>query len=132
MKCLPCIEHNLPSGTNRLKTNDVVLKVCEFMNTDVKDVLNKDRHNHVVRIRMMIAYLLKRDRYLNLSLKSIGYTIGKRDHTTVIHAIKRIEYDLDCYPEFRDILYDCFMYVYGSDAYFPEPYKKKIEFREAV
>jgi chromosomal replication initiation ATPase DnaA len=102
------------------------------MHIPVSDVLKKDRHQSVVHIRMMIAYLLKRDRYLNMSLKSIGFTIGKRDHSTVIHAIKRIEADMDCYPEFRELLYDCFMYVYGSDSYFPENYKKKLVIREAV
>lgn len=132
MRCLPCVEHNLPAGTNRLTSNDVILRVCKYMNIEPHEVLKKSRYQHIVVVRMMIAYLLKRDRYLNMSLKSIGYAIGKRDHSTAIHAINRIQNDIELYPEFRELIYDCFMYVYGSDAYFPEPYKKKIEFREAV
>ena len=33
-------------------------------------------------------------KYLNMSLVDIGKAIGDKDHTTVMHAVKRIEEDI--------------------------------------
>ena len=127
MKCLPCLEHNLPEGTKRLKSTDVLLQVCDYMNLEITEVLKRSRKQHLVNVRMIATYLLRRDRYLNLSLKSIAFCIGMRDHSTIIHSIKKVEGEMEVYPEFRNLVYNIFLYVYGSDSYYPEHLKKKIK-----
>jgi hypothetical protein len=88
--------------------------------------MDKTRKKEYVKTRYIMAYLLEKDYYLNMSLTSIAYAIGKRDHTTIIHGLKVMENELELYEEFRELLRDVFVFVYGSDSYFPKKYKKKL------
>jgi chromosomal replication initiator protein len=40
--------------------------------------------------------------HTNLSLKAIGYHFGKRDHTTVLHAIESVNNMIDTDKEFKN------------------------------
>jgi chromosomal replication initiation ATPase DnaA len=42
-------------------------------------------------MRKLVSYILKKD--FNRTLSSIGKTLGDRDHTTIMHSIKKF-YDL--------------------------------------
>jgi chromosomal replication initiation ATPase DnaA len=92
--------------------------------------MERTRKKEYVKTRYVIAYLLAQDFYLNMSLTSIAFAIGKRDHTTIIHGLKVMENELELYEEFRELVRDVFVYVYGSDSYFPQRYKKLIKVNE--
>lgn len=113
-----------PEGTERLKSNDIILRVCDYFGHPVEFVLDKSRKKEYVKTRYIMAYLLAQDYYLNMSLTSIAYAIGKRDHTTIIHGLKVMDNELEMFDEFRELMRDVFVYVYGSDSYFPNKYKK--------
>jgi len=115
-----------PEGTERLKSNDIILRICDYFGHPVDFVMGKTRKKEYVKTRYIMAYLLAQDYYLNMSLTSIAYAIGKRDHTTIIHGLKVMENELELYEEFRELLRDVFVFVYGSDSYFPKKYKKKL------
>ena len=115
-----------PEGTERLKSNDIILRICDYFGHPVDFVMDKTRKKEYVKTRYIMAYLLEKDYYLNMSLTSIAYAIGKRDHTTIIHGLKVMENELELYEEFRELLRDVFVFVYGSDSYFPKKYKKKL------
>lgn len=68
--------------------NDVIRAVAEFYNIQEKTLFEKTRKKEVVRPRQMAMYLLRED--LNTSYPFIGQKFGQRDHTTVIHAYKKI------------------------------------------
>jgi chromosomal replication initiator protein len=89
----------------------------------MNEVLSKNRYRQLVQARYIIAFVLKRDRYLNLSLNNIAFCIGNRDHSTIVHSLKTIENEMDIYEDFRQLMYDIFFYLYGSDIYFPDKYK---------
>ena len=119
-----------PAGTERLKSNDIILRVCDYFGHPIEFVMERTRKQEYVKTRYMIAYLLAQDFYLNMSLTSIAFAIGKRDHTTIIHGLKVMENELELYEEFRELVRDVFVYVYGSDSYFPQRYKKLIKVSE--
>lgn len=118
---------NPPEGTERISSNDVISRVCKYFGHPVEYVMEKTRRQEYVKTRYIIAYILAYDTYLNMSLTSIAFAIGKRDHTTVIHGLKLIRNEMESYESIRELVYDVFVFVYGSDAYFPQELKKLIK-----
>lgn len=63
--------------------------VSSYFNISVKDLVGSSRKQDIVYARSIAIYLL-RTKY-NINLKKIGDYLGNRDHTTVAHAIDKIE-----------------------------------------
>ena len=63
--------------------------VAEYYKIRVADLLSKRRNRSIARPRQMAMRLCKE--LTNHSLPEIGDAFGGRDHTTVIHAVKKIE-----------------------------------------
>ena len=61
---------------------------AEYYNIKLSDLLSKRRSRSVARPRQMAMFLAKE--LTNYSLPEIGEAFGGRDHTTVIHACKKI------------------------------------------
>jgi chromosomal replication initiator protein len=67
---------------------DIQRKIAEFYKLDVKDLHSQERSRRVARPRQVAMYLA---RELTMrSLPEIGRRFGDRDHTTVLHACRRI------------------------------------------
>jgi len=62
--------------------------VCNHFNLELESILTASRKREVVQARQIAMYLSKQ--YTKNSLSSIGQTIGKRDHATVLHACKQV------------------------------------------
>ncbi|MBN2767432.1 MAG: chromosomal replication initiator protein DnaA [Paludibacteraceae bacterium] len=65
------------------KIRDVV---CDYFSLSVDAISTKSRKREVVQARQIAMYLSKQ--MTKNSLSSIGFTIGQRDHATVLHACK--------------------------------------------
>lgn len=66
-----------------------IIKACaEHFGVSVKDITNGGRTKQLALARQVAMYLLRAA--LSLSLKEIGGLFGNKDHTTVMHAIKRV------------------------------------------
>ena len=73
--------------------------VTTHFNIKVADIKGKTRLREVVLPRQIAMYLTKE--FTELSLKTIGYHFGGRDHSTVIHAIQTIN---DLQNQDRDLM----------------------------
>ncbi|MCL4391914.1 chromosomal replication initiator protein DnaA [Patescibacteria group bacterium] len=71
-----------------ITAGDIIRIVAEFFEVPVADMTNKSRKQEIVEPRQ-IAMFLMRD-VLKLSFPHIGEKLGKRDHTTAIHACEKI------------------------------------------
>ncbi len=71
-----------------ITANDIIKAVADFFEVSPSDMLNRGRKQEVVQPRQ-IAMFLMRD-ILKLSYPHIGERLGKRDHTTAIHACEKI------------------------------------------
>ena len=60
------------------------------------DIVGPCRNKPVVRARHAAMYLAYRD--LGKSTTQIGKAFGNRDHTTVLHAIRKVEAAPHLYP----------------------------------
>ncbi len=63
--------------------------VASFFNVRFGDLKAKKKNKSFVLPRQIAMYLCRR--FTTLSLQEIGEKFGGRDHTTVLHAIKKIE-----------------------------------------
>ena len=78
-------------GSPGAKTSieDIQRKTAEFYKLDVKDFHSPQRARRVARPRQVAMYLSRK--LTTRSLPEIGRRFGGRDHTTVLHACRRIE-----------------------------------------
>jgi chromosomal replication initiator protein len=78
-----------PHEPRRVKIEDIQRVVARQYNVSRADLLSSRRTANVVRPRQVAMYLAKT---LTLrSLPEIGRRFGGRDHTTVLHAVRKIE-----------------------------------------
>jgi chromosomal replication initiator protein len=68
---------------------DIQRKTAEFYKLDVRDFHSPQRARRVARPRQVAMYLSRK--LTTRSLPEIGRRFGGRDHTTVLHACRRIE-----------------------------------------
>ena len=79
----------LRSNERIVTIDDIQRKVAERYNIKISDMSSMRRSRAVARPRQIGMYLSKI--LTSKSLTDIGKKFGKKDHTTVIHAIKNIE-----------------------------------------
>jgi len=73
----------------RLTVDRIQRAVCEVFSVTPTDMVSKRRARVIARPRQVAMYLCKR--LTKRSLPDIGRRFGGRDHTTVMHAVKRID-----------------------------------------
>jgi len=84
----------------RVTIDEIQKKVAEHFNIRVADMHSARRARAVARPRQVAMYLAKQ--LTPRSLPEIGRKFGGRDHTTVIHAVRKIE-ELSAYdPSFKE------------------------------
>ncbi len=79
----------LRSNERSITIEDIQKKVANRYNVLVSDMSSARRLRSIARPRQVAMYLSKV--LTSKSLADIGKKFGKKDHTTVIHAVKRVE-----------------------------------------
>lgn len=79
----------LRSNDRRITIDEIQRKVAEHYNLKLTDMASPRRAREVARPRQVAMYLSKQ--LTPRSLPEIGRKFGGRDHTTVMHAVKKIE-----------------------------------------
>jgi chromosomal replication initiator protein len=72
----------------KITPRKVLSQTAKEFSFKVRDLCGKSRQKELVNARHIAMYLLRKD--LNLPLMKIGELLGNRDHSTVIHAIEKI------------------------------------------
>lgn len=86
----------------RPKIEDILRIISRHYGVSKGDLLSQRRHRSVVWPRQIGMYLAKQ--LTARSLPEIGRRFGNRDHTTVLHAIRKIESEITDNPRLRDEL----------------------------
>ncbi len=79
----------LRSHEKKVTIEDIQRRVADYYHIKFADLLSARRAREVARPRQVAMYLAKR--LTPRSLPEIGRRFGNRDHTTVMHAVKRID-----------------------------------------
>ncbi len=84
-----CLADLLRMSDRKVTIDEIQRKVAEHYNLRIADLLSPRRARAVARPRQVAMYLCKS--LTSKSLPEIGRKFDGRDHTTVIHAVKRVE-----------------------------------------
>lgn len=79
----------LRAHDRRITIDEIQRKVAEHFNLKINDMHSVRRSRNVARPRQIAMYLSKQ--LTPRSLPEIGRKFGGRDHTTVMHAVRKIE-----------------------------------------
>ncbi len=77
-------------------------EVAAFFNIHVADLKTKKRHKNIILPRQVAMYLSRK--LTTHSLPEIGGAFGGKDHTTILHAFKKIELELTTNKETKKIV----------------------------
>ncbi len=91
---------NIQKKHLRVKPSSIIEEACNVLDIKQKDILGKSRSAKVATARQIIMYILRVK--LNMSLIDIAKEVNRTDHTTVLHAIKKIELILSKDSDLKD------------------------------
>jgi chromosomal replication initiator protein len=84
-----CLADVLRASERKISIEEIQRKVSEHYNIRLSDMVGPKRLRSYARPRQVAMYLSKK--LTSRSLPEIGRRFGGRDHTTVMHGVKRIE-----------------------------------------
>ncbi len=79
----------LRAQDRRVTIEEIQKKVAEHFNIRLADMVSARKQRAIARPRQIAMYLAKR--LTSRSLPEIGRKFGGRDHTTVMHGVKKVE-----------------------------------------
>ena len=77
------------SRPQHLTPKQIVDKTSRHFQIDPKEIMSAKRDKHIVVPRQVAMYLLRSE--LHLSFPRIASELGRKDHTTAIHSVEKIE-----------------------------------------
>lgn len=84
-----CLADILRISERKVTIDEIIRKVSDHYNLRMSDMISARRSRVIARPRQVAMFLAKT--LTSKSLPEIGRRFGGRDHTTVIHAVKKIE-----------------------------------------
>ncbi|MEL6125202.1 MAG: chromosomal replication initiator protein DnaA [Pseudomonadota bacterium] len=84
-----CLADILRASERKVTIDEIMRKVVDHYNLRLSDLLSPRRSRSIARPRQVAMFLAKT--LTSKSLPEIGRKFGGRDHSTVVHAVKKIE-----------------------------------------
>ncbi|MEE9426677.1 MAG: chromosomal replication initiator protein DnaA [Paracoccaceae bacterium] len=84
-----CLADILRASNRKVTVEEIQRRVSEHYNIRLSDIVGPRRVRVIARPRQVAMYLAKQ--LTTRSLPEIGRRFGGRDHTTIIHGVRRIE-----------------------------------------
>jgi chromosomal replication initiator protein len=84
-----CLSDVLRASERKITVEEIQRRVSEHYNIRLSELIGQKRVRNFARPRQVAMYLCKQ--LTSRSLPEIGRRFGGRDHTTVMHGVKRIE-----------------------------------------
>ena len=102
---------NKSSKLRPVSSKQIVDKVAKYYDLTSKELTSKSRVAHIKNARQVAMFLISKE--LGLSTNKIAAEVGVKDHTTVMHGIKKIEKDLKLDFALRDQIEAIKEKIYG-------------------
>jgi len=88
-ECKRILKDFINSNSKLINVESIQNMVAAHFNLNIQELLSPRRSRSLARPRQIAMYLAKQ--YTTNSLPDIGRKFSNRDHTTVIHAVKKID-----------------------------------------
>jgi chromosomal replication initiator protein len=82
----------IPQTGHEIPPQLIMEETAQYFSLSVTDLTSKSRSRPLTQARHIAMYLIRE--CTGLSLVKIGETFGGRDHTTVLHGIKKVEEEM--------------------------------------
>jgi chromosomal replication initiator protein len=80
------IRHSRPQ---HISSKQIIDRTAKHFQLDISEICGSKRDRYIVVPRQIAMYLLRSE--LHLSFPKIAHELGRKDHTTAIHSIEKIE-----------------------------------------
>lgn len=97
-RCVQCAD------LKPVTVEQIIKTVCEYYKTNLELINSKSRKHEHVLPRQVTMYLIQK--HVNIAPKKIGILIGKKDRTTVLHAIKTIKEQMQVDKQLKEALHN--------------------------
>ena len=87
-ECKKILKDFINSNNKSINVESIQNLVAAYFNLNIQEMLSARRSRSLARPRQIAMYLAKQ--HTTNSLPEIGRKFSNRDHTTVIHAVKKI------------------------------------------
>ena len=91
-----------PDKPREITPQLIIEVVSEHFQISLDQMISKNRSNEIARPRQIAMYLCKT--MTDIPLDSIGALLGGRDHSTIIHGIKKIGDEYDSNEQTRNLI----------------------------
>ena len=102
---------NKTSKLRPVTPKQIVEKVAKYYNLTPKELTSKSRVANIKNARQVAMFIISKE--IGSSTTKIAAEVGVKDHTTVMHGIKKIEQDLKLNFTLRDQIEEIKEKIYG-------------------
>ncbi len=93
LQTVSAIFENEQSRSKHISARQVIERTAKYFHLSMEDILGPKRDKDIVVPRQIAMYLLRSE--LHLSFPKIAHELGRKDHTTAIHSIDKIEKEIN-------------------------------------
>lgn len=94
-----------------LSAHQIIERCARYYQINLDDMLGPKRDKDIVVPRQVAMYLLRSE--LHLSFPKIAHELGRKDHTTAIHSVEKIEREVNLNPNTRTAVNEIKEHLYA-------------------
>lgn len=87
-----------------ITAKQIIEKTAKYFSISFEDITSAKRDKDIVVPRQVAMYLLRNE--LHLSFPKITRELGRKDHTTAMHSVEKIEHELNYDPTLKQCVSD--------------------------
>lgn len=95
---------NAKARPKHVSAKQVIEKTAKYFQLPIEDILGPKRDKDIVVPRQIAMYMLRSE--LHLSFPKIARELGRKDHTTAIHSVEKIEKEASYDSEIKTAIHD--------------------------
>ena len=92
------------SRPKHITARQIIDKTASYFDLKVADICSPARDRHIAEPRQMAMYLLRSE--IKMSFPKIARELGRKDHTTAIHSVEKIEREMKINARIREQVAD--------------------------
>jgi chromosomal replication initiator protein len=93
---------SIKTRPKHLSARQVIERTARYYQISIDDILGPKRDKDIVVPRQVAMYMLRKE--LHLSFPKIARELGRKDHTTAIHSVEKIERESHIDSDIRDAI----------------------------
>jgi chromosomal replication initiator protein len=93
---------NIKSRPKHISSKQIIERTARHFHIALEDILGPKRDKDIVVPRQIAMYMLRSE--LHLSFPKIARELGRKDHTTAIHSVEKIEKEVSYDSDLREAI----------------------------